>query len=144
MGILKAFFMVPSRREFVRDFSENLQPQADTLWRNLDNVSPWLLAATAVIAVGLTCYYYYPFNEQPGRHYLPKYWVIFFITAIIATLVVPLGMEYLLIKTHLNDAFWLLLRAAINCAFYGAVIYFLVSVILCNTGRNNAYKIFKL
>lgn len=146
MGIIKIFFLLPSKGKFLQSFAHNehLKAQAEQVWRNLDGLSPWLLLLTAVLGIGLAIYYYTAYNEMSGRHYKIKYWCLWAGIAAILSLIGTVAFEYIGIKTNiktgLSSLYWL---CAINNALYCAVLYFVTSVVWCNFCRTNAYKFLK-
>ena len=146
MGLIKAFFFLPSKKEFLNDFSanEHLQAQAANLWRQLDEISLILLIVTAILSFVPAIYYYMGFCNSPGRHYQPKYWAMFFLGSVVACFFIPLALEYGLIKQQIKGVFDLYACCASNCALYGLIAFLLASFIMCNIGKNNAYKVFKL
>ena len=138
MGIIKIFFLLPSRGKFLQGFAghDQLKAQAEQVWRQLDGLSPVLLILTAVLGIG--------YNEMPGRHYKIKHWGIWATIVFILSLVGTAIIEYVGIKTNirtgLTSLYWL---CALNNALYCLIIYFLTSLVWCNVGRTNAYKFLK-
>lgn len=148
MGIIKIFFLLPSKGKFLQNFANNdqLKAQAEQVWRQLDGLSPILLILTAVLGIGLTIYYYTGYNEMPGRHYKIQHWGLWAAIAFILSLIGTAVIEYVGIKTNiktgLTSLYWL---CAINNALYCLILYFLTSVVWCNLKfcRTNAYKFLK-
>ena len=148
MGIIKIFFLLPSRGKFLQGFAGNdqLKAQAELVWRQLDGLSPVLLILTAVLGIGLAIYYYTGYNEMPGRHYKIKHWCIWAVIAVILSLVGTAVIEYVCIKTNIHTGlitslYWL---CALNNALYCLILYFVTSLVWCNIiGRTNAYKFLK-
>lgn len=146
MGIIKIFFLLPTKGKFLQNFSDNdqLKVQAELVWRQLDALSPWLLIITAIIGIALSIYYYTGYNEMPGRHYKIRYWGILGVIAAILSFICTLAIEYLGIKTNItkgvSSLYWL---CALNNALYCIILYIATSVIWCNFCRTNAYKFLK-
>ena len=146
MGIIKIFFLLPTKGKFLQNFahSDQLKAQAEQVWRQLDGLSPILLILSAVIGIGLAIFYYTGYNEMPGRHYKIKHWGLWAAIAFVLTLIGTAVIEYVGIKTHLNSGltslYWL---CAINNALYCLILYFATSVVWCNFCRTNAYKFLK-
>ncbi|WP_297675115.1 hypothetical protein [uncultured Bacteroides sp.] len=146
MGIIKIFFLLMSKGKFLQNFAHNeqLQAQAEQVWRQLDGYSPILLIITAVLGIGLAIFYYDRYNEMPGRHYKISHWGIWGGIAFFLSLIVTVTIEYVCIKTHiktgLTSLYWL---CALNNALYCAILYFLTSLVWCNLFRTNAYKFLK-
>lgn len=146
MGIIKIFFLLPSRGMFLQGFAGNdqLKAQAEQVWRQLNGLSSVLLILTAALGFGLAIYYYTGYNEMPGRHYKIKHWSLWTAIAFILSLVGTAVIEYVGIKTNirtgLTSLYWL---CALNNALYCVILYFLTSLVWCNIGRTNAYKFLK-
>lgn len=146
MGIIKIFFLLPSKGKFLQNYAHNdlLKAQAEQVWRQLDGLSPILLITCVVIGIGLAIYYYTGYNELPGRHYKIKHWGIWAALSFILTLIVTVVIEYVGIKTNiktgLTSLYWL---CAINNALYSLGLYFVISVLWCSFWPTNAYKFLK-
>lgn len=146
MGIIKIFFLLPSRGKFLQGFANNdqLKAQAEHVWRQLNGLSLVLLIATAVLGIGLASYYYSMYNQMPGRHYKIKHWGLWAAIASILSFVGTIVIEYVCIKTNIKTGlaslYWL---CALNNAIYCFILYFLTSWVWCNFGRTNAYKFLK-
>ncbi len=146
MGIIKIFFLLPSKRKFLQNFANNdqLKAQAEQVWRQLDALSLIQLILTAVLGIGLAIYYYTRYNEMPGRHYKIKHWCLWAAMAFVLSLIGTAIIEYVLITTHIKSGlaslYWL---CALNNAIYCLILYFLTSLVWCNFGRTNAYKFLK-
>ena len=146
MGIIKIFFLLPTKGKFLQNFANNdqLKAQAELVWRQLDGLSPIMFILSVIIGIGLAIYYYTGYNEVPGRHYKIKHWGLWAAIAFVLSLVVTAVIEYVGIKTHLNSGltslYWLY---AINNALYCLILYFITSVFWCNFCRTNAYKFLK-
>ncbi|EJX10189.1 membrane protein [gut metagenome] len=147
MGIIKIFFLLPSKGKFLQNFASNdqLKAQAEQVWRQLDGLSLLLLIITAIFGIGLAIYYYTGYNEMPGRHYKIKHWGIWAFIAFIFSLIVTTVIEYVCIKTNIKtglaSTYWL---CAINNALYCFILYLSTSVVWCNFFRTNAFKFLKI
>lgn len=130
---------------FANPFRENeiLFNQAKGFWSRLENVSFPMVLIFISLGILFAIYYYKPYNEQPGRHYTPRHWLIWlFITAII-TFLVTLGVEYFAVAPKLSGALTVEIKIAIGNALYASLIYFITSVVWCNVLPTNAYRLFK-
>lgn len=145
MGIIKIFFLLPSKSKFLQnfDYSEQLKAKAGQVWELLDGLSPWLLLLTATLGIGFAIYYYTAYNEMPGRHYRIKHWGLCAGIAAILSLIGTVVIEYASIKIKLGHSslYWV---CAMNNAIYCAILYFLTSLVWCNFCRTNAYKFLKI
>lgn len=146
MGIIKLFFLLPTKGKFLQNFAENdqLRNQANQFWQKLDDISLFLLLLSILIGIGLAAYYYTGYNNLTGRHYKIKYWSLWFFIAIFSTFVITLILEYcsidIKLKPEYTSLYWM---CALNNSLYCLVFYFLTSLCWCNFGRTNAYKFLK-
>lgn len=138
-------WMASSKSDFTRTFrdNENLLSQANKFWGNIESSSMIILLISIVVGIVMAWSYYGPFNNKPGRHYRPKYWVIFMLLVGILTLLLTLGFECLVYPPQLQGAFVLELKIALINAIYSIGIYLLVSFIWCNMFPTNACRILK-
>lgn len=134
-----------SMNDFAKQFKDNeaLYNQAKTFWRHLEGTSIVLIAIFVVLGIALAITYYMPYNEKHGRHYRPTHWLGFMLGTFLATLAVTLGFEYIAVAPKLDGAFMVELKIALGNAIYATALYFLTSVVWCNVGPTNAYRIFK-
>jgi len=134
----KASFLQP----YTGDEQEALYAQASMFWEKLEGASIWFVLIFLVVGVGMAIYYYVPFNNQPNRHYLPKYWGMF----IVASAVVSFGLTCLVAalaaSSSLNGAWSIRLRIALANVVFSIIIYLLTSIGWCKWGKTNAYPIF--
>ena len=141
-------FFLPSQVEFLRKFPQNdaITQRVIDLWQQFDTISIWLLIVTILIGISSALYYYIPYNNRPGRHYKAKYWGIFMVYSCITTLVLTLFFEYLIISTSLPffKIFGVYLQVAFINAVYTFFMYIITSFIICNWGKTNANRIFKI
>lgn len=145
MGFIKAYFLLPSKGKFISEFNnDQLKEQARAVWSHLDNQSLLYFIAAIILGIVSAYCYYKPFNNKPGRHYQMKFWWAFlFITAIVSFLA-TLGALNLTINTHLKDNLMSLYGMfSLNNMLYSIVLYFISSVVWCNTNSTNAYPCFK-
>lgn len=147
MGLIKSFFLLPSKGKFLQGFAQNeqLKAQADLVWRHLDDWSLILLGITLLSGVGLAAIYYTKYNEMPGRHYKVSHWVIIGGLSALLSFVITLAIEYFGIRTNLKSGLSALyLMCALNNALYCAIVYILTSFLWCNLFSTNAYKLLKI
>lgn len=131
--------------DFTRPFADNkaLYNQARAFWNKLENVSSVIVLICFVLGLAIAAYYYSQYNNKPGRHYTPKHWLIWLAVTVVATLVLTLGFEYFAVAPKIKGSFILELKIAFGNAIYASVVYFLTSVVWCNFGKTNAYRLFK-
>lgn len=131
---------------FLNKFQSNdqLYAQAQTFWNKLESNSIVFFGILLLLGIGLACYYYTPFNKMAGRHYHPKWWVIFMVICFVSTLLVTLGTAYFFIaEPKLEGAFMLEFKLSLVNSLYATILYFLTSYIYCNWLPTNAYRLLK-
>lgn len=146
MKLLKLYsFFTGSMSEFVKPFSDNkaLYNQARSFWNGLEKISIFIVLICILFSVSCVFFYYTKYNNMPGRHYTPKHWFYWMIGAFLATLLLTLGFEYIAVEPKIPGALLLEFKIALGNAIYALIIYFVLSVIWCNTLPTNAYKRFK-
>ena len=138
------FFLLPAKGKFLSGFNEQLRQQANNVWGQLDDLSPFVLILGFILGVGLAVIYYTAFNEKAGRHYKMRYWAIWALLSSVLTMVITIAIEYVGVKTNLKsgyaELYWL---CAIHNALYALGFYLFTSIIWCNAFPTNAYKFFK-
>lgn len=134
-----------SMTDFTSQFKNNeaLYNQARAFWNKLESSSALILIILLVLGIAMAVTYYVPYNKKPGRHYTPKHWAYFLIGTFVLTFLVTWGFEYFAVKPKINGAVWLQCKIALCNAIYATGLYSLVSVIWCNVGPTNAYRLFK-
>ncbi len=147
MKLLKIYsWLAGTMSDFTAPYrnDEILYNQASAFWRKLDNNSIGFVIAMLVIGVLLAYYYYGPFNNKPGRKYTPKWWGIMCGLTAGMTFFITLVLEYFAAKPTMQGAWSVEIKVAMCNAIYASVVYFLASVIVCQSNiKTNAYKLFK-
>lgn len=134
----KASFLQP----YTGDGQEDLYSQASLFWDKLDGLSIVFILLFFLIGVLAAWFYYMPFNEQPNRHYLPKYWWMFFIASAIVSFLVTFGAALGIAYPRISGTWTIEMRIALQNAFLTLVIYLLASVFICKKCTTNAYRMF--
>ena len=132
--------------DFTKPFQNNetLYNQARAFWNKLEASSILIVALFILLGIAMASVYYKPFNDKPGRHYKPKYWVYFLLATFVLTLLVTLGCEYAIAQPKLDGSFVLELKIAFANAIYSSVVYLFVSWIWCQFNLpTNAYRLIK-
>ena len=117
----KASFLQP----YTGDGQEDLYSQASLFWDKLDGLSIVFILLFFLIGVLAAWFYYKPFNEQPNRHYLPKYWWMFFIASAIVSFLVTFGAALCIAYPRISGTWTIEMRIALQNAFLTLVIYLL-------------------
>ncbi len=135
-----------SKNDFISQFKENdsLYKQAKTFWKHLEGLSLGYYAIAILLGIALACWYYKPFNESPGRHYLPKYWCRFLILAVFFAAIFTFVLEFVVAKPQLDGALGIEIKVALINAVYTVVLYLLVSILWCVSNKTNAYPFYKI
>lgn len=146
MKLLKIYSWISgSITDFTKPFKDNeaLYKQARAFWGQLENYSIVIFLICLVLGIALAIYYYKPYNDSPGRHYTLKHWLLFLFITFLLTFAVTFGFEYFAVTPKLSGAIGLEAKIALGNAIYASIVYFITSVIWCNIGSTNAYRLFK-
>lgn len=147
MKLLPYFkWIAGSMSDFVNQFNDNetLYNQARTFWNHLENAS-WVFPVILFVAgIGWAFIYYKPYNEQPHRHYHPKYWFLFFLITFASAFFITWGYEYFAVPPKLKGANMLEVKFALGNAIYTVLLFVLTSFFWCNLFPTNAYRFLKL
>jgi len=138
---------VGKKAAFVNSFGENeqLRAQAETFWRHLESGTLFYILAFIIVAVLLAYLYFKPFNDMPGRHFRPRYWVIFGVISMVASFVLTLGIAYFTAAPKLQGTWPIELKLSLaNCVYTGLLYFTVVSICFWNFSKTNAYKFIKL
>ena len=142
LGLYK--WIIGTMSDFVKQFQDNetLYIQAKKFWGNLESWSIIIVLIFILLGAIMAWSYYKPFNEKPGRHYKPKYWVIFGVITFVLSFLVTLGFEYFALPPKLDGAFVLELKLALANALYSTLgVYLFVSWVWCQFNLpTNAYR----
>ena len=147
MHLLKFYqLLIGNKASFLQSYTgegqEDLYRQAGLFWDKLDSLSIVFLLLFFLIGVLAAWYYYKPFNEQPNRHYLPKYWWMFFIASAIVSFLVTLGAALGIAYPRIDGTWTIEIRIALQNAVLTLAINCLASVFICKRCATNAYRMF--
>lgn len=118
---------------------ESAKKAAAKLWNSIDKCDVFLVAMMVVLTLIVCWFYFFPYNQKPGRHYQPKYWRIFWVINSVLVLVLSYGMSYAMTKNPGFDQGFLFRVSLIN-AIYSVVLYWGASWCFNASGKSNAYK----
>ncbi len=129
-------------QHYTSEGQESLYTQASTFWEKLDAASIFFILIFVIVGVAMAAYYYVPFNNQPNRHYLPKYWWRFFIGTAFLSMVFTYGAAAIAAKTSLSGTWTIVLRIALANMVLSIFVYWITSIGWCKWGKTNAYRMF--
>lgn len=151
MIFLTALNWFTSKREYLEnavgstDDPEEIERRkrlASRFWNSIDMNDVWMVLIMAAITA-IICYaYFIPFNNKPGRHYLPSYCAIFGAFSLLLSFGATLFYCSLIVKINYDMSF-VMKVAAINTV-YSLLLYLILSFIFCNYSSTNAYRWFKI
>lgn len=135
-----------SMSNFTKPFQQNeaLFNQAKTFWRHLEGSTMIIIIIFVVLGIALAAIYYKPYNDKPGRHYKPTYWLIFLAVTFGLTFLVTWGFEYIAVKPVLKGALMLEMKVALGNAIYASILFLVTSMVWCYALPTNAYRLFKI
>lgn len=132
--------LIGTKASFLQSFAgDAMRTNASLFWSKLDDASIVFFILTIAVAVGVAVYYYVPFNNQPGRHYLPKYWWRFFAVSAILGFIITIGIAMGFATPRLNGTLMIELKVALANAVLAVVTYSIFSWGWCKWGKTNAY-----
>lgn len=147
MKLLKLYeWIIGTMSDFAKQFQDNetLYNQARGFWSKLEASSIIIVGIFIALGIIMAYTYYKPFNDKPGRHYKPKYWVIFLGITSILSFLVTLGAAYFMVPPKIDGSFVLELKIALANAIYSIIVYVLISWIWCQFNLpTNAYRYLK-
>jgi hypothetical protein len=149
MGLLSIMYnwVLPSKSAFLSHFKDNdfLYNSAVSLWASLDSSSIYFMLIFLAASLALVCFYYYVYNKLPGRKYTIKHWALWLIVTALATIAFTFGLGCLLVASPLVERYAFLLRISLVNGGYAVILYFVVSLIICNIPvPTNAYRFLKI
>lgn len=124
------------------DEIERRKKLASKFWNSIDMNDVWMVLIMVTITFAICYAYFIPFNNRPGRHYLPSYCALFGICSILLSFGATLLYCSLIVKLSYDTSF-VMKVAAIN-ATYSLLLYLILSFIFCNYSNTNAYRWFKI
>ena len=136
--------LIGTKASFLQSFEgDAMRTNASLFWSKLDDASIVFFILTIVAAIGVVVYYYIPFNNQPWRHYLPKYWWRFLAVSAILGFVITIGIAMGFATPKLNGTLMIELKVALANAVLAVVAYCFFSWGWCKWGKTNAYRYLK-
>lgn len=139
---------LPKQADFLEHFKNNdaLYNQARLLWSKLDQTTIWFLIVFIVLAFIFSFVYYGPYNNKPHRHYRVKCWLIWMMITVASSFVVSLVVGLITIQSPLDAIASLFCRISLVNAVYSAILYFIISALVCNLPfvKTNAYRFLKI
>ena len=137
--------IIGSMSDFTRPFQENEQlfKQAKMFWNKLDGMVWFPLIVCIILGAAFVYIYYGPYNNKPGRHYMPVHWWKFFAITFIVSLIVSIASLFLLAPSSLQGADSLKIKIALSNAFGALIVYFVASLVTCYSFPTNAYRFLK-
>lgn len=139
-NILTILTWFTSKKAYLAPYAEDedVQKIAKKLWNSVDG-NDWIpFVIMFVFTIAICWYYYFPFNNKPGRHYHPKYWGWFGFGSIVLTFFMTIGCFYFMAKSP-GFNIMLLIKAAVVNTLYAAMLYIGFSYFINKTGKSNAY-----
>ena len=127
--------------------NDALTERLHTWWQTFAGADMWYILIFVACAFMFALWYYTDFNNRPGRHYTPKWWGLFGLWNMIATLILTFVVSYFLITNQQGygtKTMTLQISLAFINAVYSAVAYLFFSFVWCNWLPTNAYKLLNI
>lgn len=128
------------KKEYLARFADNesAKKAATRLWNAIDSGDIILVIVMLLLTLAICWWYFFPFNNKSGRHYHPKYWVLWGLVALIIVFAASYFVCNMIAKNPGFDVGFLFKVSALN-TFYAFVVYLFVSWTINRTGKSNAY-----
>lgn len=118
---------------------DSAKKAAAKLWSSIDQCDVYLVAEMVVITLLVCWFYFFPYNQKPGRHYKPKYWRIFGLVSVVLAFMISYFTSYAMSKNPGFDHAFLVKVSGIN-SLYSVALYWCASWCFNASGKSNAYK----
>ena len=137
IGLLTWF---TSKKDYLTPYTEDeaAKKAATKLWNTIDSMDIILFIVMFMLTILIALWYYFPYNQRPGKHYHPKYWWIFGVGAVSFVFASTFGICYFIAKNASFDYTFLIKVSAVN-ALYAILVYFILSLFINKSGKSNAY-----
>ena len=141
INLLSAITWIMSKKNYLATYAEDdsAKKAATKLWDSISNGDIILFVMMLVITISLCFIYFFPFNEKPGRHYHPKWWVCFYIATLILVFVSSLAVCWWCIAKNPGFDIWFLMKVSAINMLYALLLYFAMSFVFIKSGKSNAY-----
>ncbi len=139
-------WIIGTMSDFTKQFQNNetLYNQARIFWNKMETWSFFIVLMFILLGIVMAFTYYKPFNDRPGRHYKPKYWLIFGAFTFVFSFLITLAFLYITVPPKLDGSFVLELKIALTNALYSSLLYVIISWIWCQFNLpTNAYRYLK-
>lgn len=129
-----------TKKAYLANYADNesAKKAATRLWNAIESVEIFLIIAMMVLTVVICLWYFFPYNNDPGRHYHPKHWVKFGFSNLIVVFITTIGLCWMLTPNP-SFNFGLLVKIGFINTFYALVLYYIISNIINRKGKSNAY-----
>lgn len=132
----------------LRDYQddEQIYIAVNQFFNTIDGTSVWLLIISLTLPIAICLLYHLWFNNKPGRHYRPRFQLLFFAIAAVATFVMSLIIERLIVlvpDVESNLGVFLLL-VSLGAMCFGMFVYVVTAILVGLTGKTNAYPLHKI
>lgn len=137
LGILTWFV---SKKDYIAGYAndEDRQKIAKRLFNSVDEASLILVLVMLVLTALICCFYHFPYNNRPGRHYRPFCKRLFFLGTLVLVFAVTMVCYYFMAKNPGFD--WMLLaKAYLMNTGYAALVYIMLTSLINYKGKSNAY-----
>ena len=140
INILTVLTWFTSKKAYLANYADNESAKraAMRLWNSIDSIV-WIPFVLMIVLTVLHCWgYFFPYNNKPGRHYHPKYWVGFGLCNLILVFLMTFIVCYVFVPNPGFDI-WLLVKVAFANMLIALILYYIISTIINRNGKSNAY-----
>lgn len=140
INILTVLTWFTSKKAYLANYADNesAKKAATRLWNSIDS-SEWILFIIMIVLTVLYSWgYFFPYNNKPGRHYRPGYWLGFGMCNLISVFLITFIVCYIFVPNPGFDI-WLLVKVASANTLIALILYYIISTIINRNGKSNAY-----
>lgn len=138
--ILGILTWLTSKKAYLASYAddESAKKVAARLWNSVTSYELWAFVFMLCLTIAFCYYYYFPFNNKPGRHYHLKFWALFYVMTVVFIL---FGTFFFFLCCAKNSGFdtWLLWRISFMNAAYSFLAYIVCSIMFSR--KSNAYPL---
>lgn len=131
---------IGTKSKFLDKYPEDSQDIADQFWNSINDSCLFFILFLIAVSIGLCIFYFWIYNEVPGRHYKRTHWLCIYLITVLLAFFGTAALGYVLTNPSLNSSSLLLWKIAFGNLLYSIAIFGLFSCIWWLFLPTNAYN----